>query len=162
MVVDAAGSTLMKRNAEPVMVEYSFGQYQRWIADIVAKHDGKVDMTTGDGAICAFGDPSKALDAARNLHEDTARFNEQNNQLELPFRLRVALHSGAVVADLNKVQFTEVIDVAAHVEKYSPIGGIALTGPFVRALPKFPDLTPSATVDGVDVFRIEASAHPTA
>jgi class 3 adenylate cyclase len=157
LVVDAAGSTQMKRNADPLMVEFSFGRYQNWIAETVSRNGGKVDMMTGDGAICAFGTAENALAAARQLQGGVAALNAEQNRLPSPFRLRIALHAGAVVADLDKVQFTEVIDVAAHVEKFSPIGGIALTAPFLQALPSVPtDLPSSASVDGVDIFTIPA------
>jgi class 3 adenylate cyclase len=154
MVVDAAGSTQMKRNADSLVVEYSFGRYQSWIARIVTESGGKVDLTTGDGAICAFSTAEQALTAARGIQGGVSDLNRDENRLEMPFRLRVALHAGAVVADLDKVQFTEVIDVAAHVEKLSPVGGIAITKPFLAALIQAPDLEAKGSVDGVDVFVV--------
>jgi class 3 adenylate cyclase len=151
LVVDAAGSTQMKKVDDPLRVEYSFGRYQNWISKIVGANGGKVEIRTGDGAICAFGSAELALDAARQIQTDIRRFNETENKLDLPFRLRVALHAGLVQAELDKVQFTEVIDVAAHTEKYSPVGGIALTEAFVHALSSRPDLPVCATVDGFEV-----------
>ena len=161
LVVDAAGSTAMKRGADPLSVEYSFGRYQSWLGETVTRCGGKVDMRTGDGAICAFGDASKALDAARRLQSGIVEFNAQENRLDLPFRLRVALHAGNVVAELDKVQFTEVIDVAAHVEKYSPVGGIALTEPFLAVFRGSDEQLlvgsqPTASVDGLDVYSLPA------
>jgi len=154
LVVDAAGSTQMKKSEDQLRVEYSFGRYQNWIGQIVAEHGGKVEIRTGDGAICAFGGAEAALAAARKLQTEVNRFNETENKLELPFRLRVALHAGLVQADLDKVQFTEVIDVAAHTEKYSPIGGIALTEAFVRALATHVVTPVCATVDGFEVYAM--------
>lgn len=161
LVVDAAGSTQMKRGADPLTVEYTFGRYQAWIGETVSSCGGKVDMRTGDGAICAFGDSAHALEAARKLQSGIGAFNAKVNRLELPFRLRIALHAGRVVAELDKVQFTEVIDVASHVEKFSPVGGIAMTQTFMSAamtaeLAIPPDLSPAATVDGLQVFSLPA------
>lgn len=152
LVVDAAGSTQMKRDADPLVVEYSFGRYQAWISRIITASGGRVDVGTGDGAICAFGSAEQAYEAARRLQREVADLNREENRLPMPFRLRVALHAGAVVADLDKVQFTEVIDVTAHVEKLSPVGGIALTKPFLAALVQAPGLAPCGSVDGVEVF----------
>jgi class 3 adenylate cyclase len=156
LVVDAAGSTQMKRNADPLMVEYSFGRYQAWITEVVGHHGGKVEIRTGDGAICAFGNAERALDAAHEMQQGVEKLNAEQNRLSSPFRLRIALHAGQVQADLDKIQFTEVIDVAAHTEKYSPVGGIALTAPFINALPTLPDLPSTAVVDGINVYTISA------
>ncbi|HWD39292.1 MAG TPA: hypothetical protein VG944_10615 [Fimbriimonas sp.] len=154
LVVDAAGSTKMKEGEDPLMVEYSFRSYQAWISETVGRLGGKVDAMTGDGAICAFGTAEAALKAAKELHATTAKMNEHGNRLRMPFRLRIALHGGQVVADLDKVQFTNVIDVAAHVEKFSPVGGMALTAPFAHSLAGLTGLEKTATVDGIDVYAI--------
>jgi class 3 adenylate cyclase len=151
LVVDAAGSTQMKKSEDPLRVEYSFGSYQNWIGRVIAANNGKVEIRTGDGAICAFGSAEAAMAAAVQMQTDLREFNETENKLNIPFRLRVALHAGLVHADLEKVQFTEVIDVAAHTEKHSPIGGIALTEAFVQTLAVPPSLPVCATVDGFAV-----------
>ncbi len=159
LVIDAAGSTMMKRNADPLLVEYSFGRYQNWIKERVLSYQGKVELTTGDGAICAFGDAEKAMQAAREVQVRISEFNGSENKLDSPFRLRVALHAGAVVADLEKVQFTEVIDVAAHVEKYSPVGGIAMTAPFLERLAGIENIERvTQLVDGIEVYSLGPEA----
>jgi class 3 adenylate cyclase len=134
MAVDVVGSTKMKDGADPLLAEFSFRSFQDWLASVAAKHGGKVDAMTGDGAIIAFGTGSNAIACAVDLQCSSSDFNEQKNRLRTPFRFRISLHAGLVVGELDKVQFTEVIDVAAHVEKLSPIGGFAATLDFLKEL----------------------------
>lgn len=150
LVVDAAGSSKMKSEADPLVVEFSFRAYQGWISRICAHHGGRIHATAGDGAVLAFPTCDGAMAAAQAMRSDLERFNRDENRLPSPFRLRIGLHVGEVVADLDKVEFAEVIDVAAHVEGMAPIGGIAVTRRVAERLPGLP-FEPSGEVDGQQV-----------
>lgn len=151
LVVDAAKSTAMKVGADPLDVEYSFREYQMWIAESCAGFGGRIHSVAGDGAVVAFADNAAAMAAARRLQTDVPRFNAALNRLPKPFRLRLGLHAGRVAGDLNDVQFTEVIDIAAHVENIAPVGGIAATAAAVDGLGE--GYLPLAhDVDGQPVF----------
>lgn len=128
--VDVVNSTGMKFAADPLAVEYSFGAYQRLIADVARSFGGQVHSTAGDGCLCAFESPEKAYQAARTLQRSIGQFNANENRLGNPFTLRCGIHSGNVVApsgDLRGVEFTHVIDLAAHLQKSAPVGGIVLS-----------------------------------
>jgi class 3 adenylate cyclase len=127
LCIDAAGSTKMKVGADPLMVEFSFRAYQEWIARTSAEHQGVVQATAGDGAIVAFPEAAQALRAAKRLQSSIAEFNECENCIGVPFRVRIGIHRGQVRGALHEVEFTNVIDIAAHVEKFSPVGGVAIT-----------------------------------
>lgn len=135
MVVDAAKSSVMKQNAHPLLVEYSFREYQNYLSEISTVYSGIVHSTAGDGAVVAFPDSQSAFDAACRIQMGLAEFNQTRNRLSSPFELRIGLHLGSVAGDLNDVQFTEVIDIAAHVESRCPVGEIALTQPVAEHLP---------------------------
>ena len=152
LVVDAAKSTAMKVGADPLDVEYSFREYQMWIAEICAGFGGRIHSVAGDGAVVAFSDGAAAMGAARRIQTDVARFNAAANRLPKPFRLRLGLHAGRVAGDLNDVQFTEVIDIAAHVEDIAPVGGVAATGAVVSAIGEEGFLPLARDVDGQAVF----------
>lgn len=158
MVVDAAKSSEMKADANPLEVEYTFREYQEWIELISTQHGGRVNSTAGDGAVVAFGTCEAALAAARRIQTDIFKFNKDVNRLSHPFRLRVGLHSGEVVGDINQVQFTEVIDIAAHIEAASPVGGIAVTDEVAQKLPDEDFIDLGVSVDGHQVFMV---ANPT-
>jgi class 3 adenylate cyclase len=127
MVVDAARSAEMKAAADPFVVEYSFRMYQRMLRDTSGKLGGTVHSTAGDGAVIAFPNCTEAFAAAKRIQTDIDGFNRDINRLRSPFRLRIGLHVGKVQGDIDKVQFTEVIDIAAHVQDVAPVGGIAMT-----------------------------------
>lgn len=134
MVVDAAKSAMMKQSADPLAVEYSFREYQNWIAEICQKLGGRVHSTAGDGAVVAFDNCVDAFLAAKRIQTDLERFNREDNRLDTPFKLRIGLHTGRVQGDLNKVVYTDVIDIAAHVQGAAPIAGIAVTDEVVARL----------------------------
>lgn len=152
MVVDAAGSTKMKEGGDPLAVEYTFRLYQEWISGVVKRFEGRTVASTGDGQIVTFGSAKNALKAAKTLLLEVNDFNVQKNLLQLPFRLRLALHSGEVVAEVDEVQFANVIDVAAHAEKASPVGGIAVTEPAYEALGRPGAHTMAREIDGFPIY----------
>jgi class 3 adenylate cyclase len=131
MSVDVVGSTRMKEQADPLTIEFSFGEYHRFVERIAAKYGGRIHSTAGDGVICAFESPIASFGAARNIQAEILEFNTLRNKLPVPITVRIGVHRGSVVApragDPTSVNFAHVIDVAAHVEKACPPGGIAIT-----------------------------------
>ncbi len=152
MVVDAAKSSTMKASSDPLVVEWTFREYQRFIEEISARYQGSVYSTAGDGAVVAFPSCAQAFEAARRIQTDVAEFNRSINKLALPFRLRIGLHTGEVVAELRKVEYTEVIDIAAHIEATAPVGGIALTASVAADLEGERLAELKEEVDGFQVF----------
>lgn len=152
LFVDVARSRDMKAKADPLTVEFSFREYQEWVRMTCEARDGRVTATSGDGAVVAFRTPESAFSAARRLQTDLAEFNRRWNRLSKPFRLRIGLHLGHVSGDLDEVQFTDVIDVAAHLQEAAPVSGIAVSAKVAKALPS-EDFVPLAReVDGHKVF----------
>jgi class 3 adenylate cyclase len=158
MVVDAAKSSEMKADADPLAVEYVFREYQEWIEAISVQRGGRVHSTAGDGAVVAFNSSGLALSAARKIQTDVFQFNKDVNRLSQPFRLRIGLHSGEIAGDIHQVQFTEVIDIAAHIESVCPVGGIAVTDEVAQSLPEEPFIALNNVVDGHKVLLV---ANPT-
>ncbi len=154
LVVDAAKSSEMKAAADPLAVEYTFREYQEWIQRVCAARSGRVLSTAGDGAVVAFDSCDQALSAARRVQTDLFQFNKDVNRLAQPFRLRIGLHTGEVVGDINEVQFTEVIDIAAHIEAVCPVGGIAASHDVAQRLPDEKLLPLSTEVDGHGIFIV--------
>ncbi|MGV3614814.1 MAG: adenylate/guanylate cyclase domain-containing protein [Fimbriimonas sp.] len=129
--VDIVGSTRMKQNADPLAVEFTFNEYHQFVERIARKHGGRVHSTAGDGVICAFDHPQQGFGAARNLQSGLIELNTLRNKIGVPLSLRCGLHSGTVVApdasDVTTLNFARVIDIAAHLEKVAPPGGIAVS-----------------------------------
>ncbi|MEP0766889.1 MAG: adenylate/guanylate cyclase domain-containing protein [Fimbriimonadia bacterium] len=128
--VDVVGSTQMKLGADPLAVEYSFGAYHQVVGQIVRECGGQVHNTSGDGITAVFDLPERALSAARAIQRAVPKLNAEQNRLATPFSVRCGIHSGAVVAphgDLRGVEFAHVIDIAAHLQKAAPPGGIVIS-----------------------------------
>jgi len=146
--IDVVDSTPMKRAGTPLTAEYSFGQFQRWIDQVVQQCDGETYTPAGDGVMCRFGSDAEALRAARRLQQELARFNHEHNRLPQPFRIRcgvsageIAFEAGAPISDLRSV----IIDRAAALQKRAPPGGILVSGEVAAAaLMELGPLTPLA------------------
>lgn len=154
LVVDVAKSRSMKSEEDPLVVEWSFREFQRRVEQVCHDHGGVVLNTTGDGAVTAFQGSQSALGAAKAIQNEVARFNIRGNKLAKPFRVRIGLHAGKVAGGLNEVQFNEVIDVAAHIEEIATAGGIALTEAVAAELSDEPLTEIKRTVDGFQVFFV--------
>lgn len=158
MVVDAAKSSQMKAEADPLKAEWSFREYQKLIGTVSARFSGQIHSTAGDGAVVAFQCCADAFIAARSLQTEIVQFNHKVNRLKSPFRLRIGLHAGNVAGEIGTVQFSEVIDIAAHAEEKAPIGGIALTVPVASQLS---DQRLAKLEDSVDGYGLFLALNPT-
>ncbi len=129
--VDIAGSTQMKVNSDPLALEYTFNEYHEFVARITRKYGGNIHSTAGDGIICAFDNPQQAFAAARNIQTGIGEWNVFRNRLGTPIAMRCGIHTGTVITasggDVKSVNFAHVIDMAAHLQKESHVGGIAIS-----------------------------------
>jgi class 3 adenylate cyclase len=150
--VDVAKSRAMKAECDPLLAEYSFREYQDFLAGIAQSNEGFVYSTAGDGALLAFTHVSHAFRAAREIQTNVSYFNEHVNKMPSKFRLRVGVHMGEVPGDIREVEFNEVIDTVSHVQRVAPIRGIVVTRPVADEL-KGESLIPlKEPVSGVEVF----------
>ncbi len=152
MAVDCVGSTKMKSNADPYAVEFSFREYHEFVERIVLRNGGVVRSKVGDMSISEFQKSEDAYAAARTVQKQMQEFNQVSNKLAVPFRVRIGLHCGEVVGALDEVQFSRVIDVAAHLEKAAPAGGIALSDEAAAPLKTESFIELAQEVDGHKVY----------
>lgn len=129
--VDIVGSSRMKQGVDPLDVEFTFGEYHAFVERTVAKYGGQIHSTAGDGVTCAFDHPQQAFSAAKNIQTGIIEVNTFCNKIGKPVVLRCGVHTGDVVApdarDVTSVNFAHVIDVAAHLQKVCPEGGVAVS-----------------------------------
>lgn len=152
VAVDCVGSTKMKRGADPLAVEISFRQLHEFIERIVLRHGGFVKSQVGDMAIAEFQCVADGYAAARTIQSQIVEFNTASNKLPIPFRVRVGIHCGHILGTIEEVQFSRVIDVAAHLEKVAPAGGIALSDDAAASLDSEQFIELANEVDGHKVF----------
>lgn len=129
--LDVVGSTQMKLSADPLAVEFTFNEYHNYVGRIAEKHFGNIHSTAGDGITVAFENPQNAFNAARQIQTGLVEFNAFRNKIDTPLQLRAGIHTGQVVApeagNMTSINFASVIDIAAHLQKESPLGGIAVS-----------------------------------
>ena len=118
--VDTVGSTQIKRDNSALAVEYTFGQYQKWIEEIVRAEGGEMQSAAGDGVMAVFTTDSASVRAGQRLLSDLPRFNQQQNQCSAPIAVRIGVNAGPVAlepgASIGSVQ-SPVVDRAAALQK---------------------------------------------
>lgn len=154
LVVDVVGSTAMKSGQDPLVAEWSFREYVKTISETVLEYDGSITNLAGDGLIAAFDDPESALIAAKSILNGVERFNRKVNRLPVPFNVRIGLHTGEVSGDLSEVQYSRLIDVAAHIEAVTPQNAICISEPFAEQLGNSKIWPAHAEVDGFAVYVV--------
>ncbi len=128
--IDIVGSTRLKAESDPLSAEFTFNEYHKFVESIAFRHGGRVHSTAGDGVTVAFDDPKQAYACGRSLLAGLFEFNAYRNKLNRQIELRGGLHTGSVLApgqDIKSVNFAHVIDIAAHMQKVSPIGCLAVS-----------------------------------
>ncbi len=128
--VDVVGSTSIKQKSNLLEVEYTFGEYVKFVTTNAAEFGGQLHSTAGDGVLLTFENPQDAFSAARRILARALEFNAFKNRTGQKFEMRCGIHTGTVVApkgDASNVNYSEVIDISAHVQKIAPAGGIGIT-----------------------------------
>jgi class 3 adenylate cyclase len=137
--LDVVGSTRMKELADALSVEFTFNEYHQFVERVTFKHSGTIHSTAGDGIICAFDQPYQAFAATKNILTGLFELNTYRNKIGVPIQLRAAIHTGTVMTaqagDISSVNFAHVIDIAAHLQKAAPPGGIAVSDDVAIYLP---------------------------
>ncbi|AIE83857.1 adenylate/guanylate cyclase domain-containing protein [Fimbriimonas ginsengisoli] len=152
--VDIVGSTRLKQQADPLAVEYTFNEYLHFVERVTTRYGGRVHSTAGDGVISAFDSPSQAFLAAKNIQTEILELNTFRNKIGSPIVLRCGMHTGTVVTpeagDVTSLNFADVIDIASHLQKVAPPGGIAVSDMTAHHLPGGPDSVGTTRVEAHD------------
>lgn len=140
--IDVVGSTKMKSMADSLSVEFTFNEYHHFIETITRRNQGRVHSTAGDGVTCAFESPQQGFIAARAIMSGLFELNAFRNKIGVPIELRIGVHTGDVVApragDIRSVNFAQVIDISAHLQKIAPPGTVAISDVTARQIPGGP------------------------
>jgi class 3 adenylate cyclase len=151
--VDIVGSTRMKERSDPLSVEFTFNEYHQFVERIVKRYGGRIHSTAGDGVTAAFEHPQSGFGASRTIQAGVIELNTHRNKIGVPIVLRVGVHTGTVVApdatDITKLNFAHVIDIAAHMQKCCPPGGVAVSDAASVYLHGGPDTV------GLEAFEVD-------
>jgi predicted ATPase/class 3 adenylate cyclase len=87
LFTDVEGSSRLWET-QPDVMRVGLARHDELLRDMITSGGGHVFKTTGDGILAAFGDAAAAVVAATNVQRAAVD--------SLPFRVRIAVHTGAV------------------------------------------------------------------
>ena len=135
--IDVVGSSAMKaRSTSPGRIVVSFERWRSWVQEILARCEGDLLNSNGDELMCFFEMPLQAVRAASALLDELDDFNRGQNLLPQPFRLRTGIHTGFSLVDrVRGVAYSEVLDLAGHLQKHSEVNGLLISSVTLEHLP---------------------------
>ncbi len=160
--IDVVGSTEMKRGERETAIAATFQAYEEMVRTIFAQYRVWKDTWTPDGVMACFLDCDLAVSAAQQVLLALPKFNESENQLRTPIRVRCGLNQGEVVvfedSALEKVA-DHVIDVAGHMQKHAQPDGLQISDAVYAKLAK-PDgfVATDRNVDGYATYEWSSPA----
>lgn len=162
--VDVVGSVKLKQGVDPLAIEFTFNEFHRYVEQVALRRGGMLHSTAGDGVTCMFPDPQEAFQAARTLQSGLFEFNSMRNRLGKPVEVRIGLDFGEVMSKGDhsaQVEFSDVIDTAAHLQKSADPGSVVVSGRMTDSLgPDRVLLVPSESVEGAFTWRPRAKIDP--
>jgi adenylate cyclase len=120
LAADVVGySILMERHDEATYVE--FERLRREVIEpSLARQDGRLIKTTGDGALAEFASPLAAMRCAVDMQDHLASGSG-------PLRLRVGLNLGDVIVGQDGDLYGDGINIAVRLEGIADPGGILIS-----------------------------------
>ena len=85
---------------------------------------GRIVNIVGDSVLAEFGSAVAAVQAAIDIQERMARFNDRLDD-EQRLLFRIGLHLGEVIVDEGQTIFGDAVNVAARIQSMAEPGGIA-------------------------------------
>ena len=107
-----------------------------FVGGVVHEHRGIVLNSNGDELMCFFEDPFEGARAASVLLDRLGDWNRAENALPSPFRVRCGYHVGDCLLDRERgVAYSEVVDIAGHLQKAAEPDGLLISADALRGLP---------------------------
>src|SRR5215468_659803 len=120
LAADVVGySALMERNEEATYAEFERLK-RELIESSLARHEGRLIKTTGDGAHAEFASPLAAMRCAVEIQDHLARGGSS-------LRLRVGLNLGDVIVGQDGDLYGDGINIAVRLEGIADPGGILIS-----------------------------------
>ncbi len=164
LAVDVAGSTQMKVGEREVSINATFQAYEEMVKKIIKQYGSWKDAWTPDGVMVCFLQADLAVAAGIRIIQRLKKFNEHDNKLRTPFKVRCGVNEGEVQifedSKLEKVA-DHVIDVAGHMQKQAQPDTLWLSSEIYERLADKSGFRPvTAEVDGYKVYAWSAEPMP--
>ncbi len=127
---DLVGSTELSAKLDPEEWRDVVAAYQRAVTEVVGRFGGHVAKWLGDGVLASFGWPQAHEDDAERAVRAGLALLESLAALDVPARLRVriGLHTGAVVVGEDGEFYGDTPNVAARVQTAADRDSVLITG----------------------------------
>ncbi|WP_426437252.1 adenylate/guanylate cyclase domain-containing protein [Bradyrhizobium genosp. P] len=121
LAADVVGYSAMMEHAQEATYTWIDKLRRQLIEPSLARHEGRLIKTTGDGFFAEFASPVAALRCAIDI-QDLLSSTEDS------LRLRVGLNLGDVIVDQQGDVYGDGINIAARLEGIADPGGILISG----------------------------------
>jgi class 3 adenylate cyclase len=155
--VDIVGSTQMKIGERDADIGATFQAYEEMLKKIFEQYGAWKQAWTPDGVMICFLQLDLAVGAAQRILQGLKKFNEHDNRLRTPIRVRCGLNVGEVPiyedSKLEKVA-DHSIDVAGHMQKQGNVDALWVGHNVLEKISDQSAFHPTGqTVDGFQVFE---------
>ena len=155
-VVDSHGIKVAAESPEHIVI--AFERFRSFARGVVEEFHGEVLNSNGDELMCFFEEPLHSIRAARALVDRLDAFNESENVIARPFRVRQGIHTGECLMDREHgVAYSPVVDVSGHLQKHAPENGVLVSDATLRSLPEIErpgfEAADPLEADGIATFR---------
>jgi class 3 adenylate cyclase/tetratricopeptide (TPR) repeat protein len=158
---DLVDSTVLSTRVEPETYRSLVGRYRDQVRRIVARYEGHIGATAGDGMLAAFGYPvaheddvRRAVRAGMEIIADVARISDQaRRQFGIEVNVRVGVHRGLVYLDTAQGDvYGLAANLAARVSGLATPGCVVLSAAVESLVRNDFELedSPAAPVKGVE------------
>jgi class 3 adenylate cyclase len=127
LFVDVVHSTALYEKVGNQRARQTVGGYLGEVATVVASQGGRVVKSMGDGLLCAFPEPDKAVGSALVMRERAPGFT---------LGIRVGIDSGEVLDDAGDI-FGDAVNTAARIAGVAKPNEILISKTVHDALPEF-------------------------
>lgn len=146
LIVDVVHSTALYERVGNVEARAAVGGCLAQLSDVVAKFQGRVVKSMGDGLLCTFADANEAVRAALDMLKPAA-------QHEL--HLRIGVDAGEILEQDGDI-FGDVVNTASRIANLSKPDEILVSRKIRSGLPRFIQ----AMLNGVQPIMVKGKSAP--
>jgi class 3 adenylate cyclase len=162
--IDIVNSTKLKEGEDSLKVIQTFQAFHRYIAEHIT--GSLASVFSGDGVMCLYEAPQKAVDIAINILSGLKQFNKEQSSLRRYLNVRIGINTGTLLLDDVKDlgQITERdIDIAGHLQKYGRPGELLISASTWERIANKTDFKKRwQTIDDTVVYKYRRTFSPSA
>jgi len=126
MAADVVGYSRLMETDEVGTLAALKSRRKNVLAPLVAKHQGRIFKTTGDGVLVEFASAVNAVQCAVDLQQDMATANSGESE-DRHIILRIGVNLGDIMAEGSDL-YGDGVNIAARLEALAEPGGILVSG----------------------------------